>query len=327
MAIPRRAPATLALLLALIPSRARGQEGDVLGVHDPCIAKERTWYYLFVSFDQCCRGVESTYRTFAGRSLQVTGPYLDRGQRSMRDGEATLVLKGYGNFRGPGGASVLLEGERSWIVHHEYDVLANGAPRLQVRPLVFAADGWPLAGEPLSAPPAEVVPAPVAGNWGHSVDFGAESQITLLSSGKINQAGSQDTWSLQGSTLTLKWPRPDAPGGAWVDSCVLSGDGRSYVGRNQLDTIIRGSKLRSAFVRGDSNGDGAVDLSDAILSLLVLYGGRKTACLDSLDANDDGRVNIADPAFTLLFLFRSGPPLPPPFPGADFDSTSDSLGC
>ncbi|MBI4605310.1 MAG: hypothetical protein HY721_25380, partial [Planctomycetes bacterium] len=47
------------------------------------------------------------------------------------------------------------------------------------------------------------------------------------------------------------------------------------------------------FVRGDANSDGVVDLSDAVFTLLHLFGGgRAPACEDALDAGDSGRVGI-----------------------------------
>jgi hypothetical protein len=36
--------------------------------------------------------------------------------------------------------------------------------------------------------------------------------------------------------------RSDAPGGAWIDRCLLSADGRWYVGRNRLGAVIRGRR-------------------------------------------------------------------------------------
>jgi hypothetical protein len=83
------------------------------------------------------------------------------------------------------------------------------------------------------------------------------------------------------------------------------------------------------FVRGDSNSDGKVDISDPIATLGNLFlGGVSLQCLDAADSNDDGQVNISDPIFTLDFLFRgiSGAP-PQPFPEPGLDPTGDELRC
>jgi hypothetical protein len=83
----------------------------------------------------------------------------------------------------------------------------------------------------------------------------------------------------------------------------------------------------SLFLRGDSNGDGQVDISDVLHILFALYGGLPTDCEDALDSNDDGRVNTADAIRLLEYLFLAGPDLPPPFPSAGPDPTVDGLDC
>lgn len=81
------------------------------------------------------------------------------------------------------------------------------------------------------------------------------------------------------------------------------------------------------FVRGDSNADGAVDVSDSILSLSYLFSSGVLPCFSSADANDDGRLDVADAVATLTYLFSGGPPLPPPFPACGGDPTPDALDC
>ena len=44
----------------------------------PFLMARDPYYYLFVSFDWCCRGVDSTYNIRVGRSSEVVGPYVDR---------------------------------------------------------------------------------------------------------------------------------------------------------------------------------------------------------------------------------------------------------
>src|SRR2546425_13266827 len=58
------------------------------------------------------------------------------------------------------------------------------------------------------------------------------------------------------------------------------------------------------FIRGDSDQNGEVDISDAIGTLAFLFlGGDLPYCLDALDANDDGSLDVTDVIATLAFLF------------------------
>jgi len=64
--------------------------------------------------------------------------------------------------------------------------------------------------------------------------------------------------------------------------------------------------------RGDSNGDGAIDISDPIHVLNFLFaGGAPPVCTPVADANADGGLDISDPVTTLNFLFAGGGELPP----------------
>jgi len=85
---------------------------------------------------------------------------------------------------------------------------------------------------------------------------------------------------------------------------------------------------REVFRRGDSNGDGRVELSDAINTLGCLFlGSRCTSCPDAEDANDDGRRDLGDAVSILSVLFQSGPPLPAPgVSTCGSDPTRDDLG-
>lgn len=88
-----------------------------------------------------------------------------------------------------------------------------------------------------------------------------------------------------------------------------------------------GPFVPGAFVRGDCNDDGAVELSDAVCSLAYLFSGGSAVCLDALDANDSGGIDISDPVAVLEYLFSGGATPPAPFPSCGADLTADAVDC
>ena len=85
------------------------------------------------------------------------------------------------------------------------------------------------------------------------------------------------------------------------------------------------------FIRGETNADGGLDLSDAVTILLHLFCGREVACLVAADTNDDEAVDIADAVYLLSYLFggESPPPAPGPcdYPCGPDRTVSDDLRC
>src|SRR5687767_10589178 len=79
---------------------------------------------------------------------------------------------------------------------------------------------------------------------------------------------------------------------------------------------------QSSFRRGDSNTDGALNVSEPIHALSFLFlGGPQPPCLDAADANDDGVLSVSDGPWSLSFLFLDGPPPPAPFQDCGADPT------
>ncbi len=92
--------------------------------------------------------------------------------------------------------------------------------------------------------------------------------------------------------------------------------------------IIHITDLATEFLRGDSNLDARVDLSDAVHTLDALFRASATLfCEDAADVNDDGRINISDPIYSLAHSFLGGPVPPAPYPTAGLDPSEDDLGC
>lgn len=113
-------------------------------IEAPALYARGGWYYLFVNWGICCRGVRSTYEVRVGRSREITGPYLDRDGVDLLQGGGSLVLASDGPFIGPGHAGLLEEGERTWFSCHFYDATNRGRSRLALQPLGWDAEGWPV---------------------------------------------------------------------------------------------------------------------------------------------------------------------------------------
>jgi len=109
-------------------------------IEAPAILEHGGEYFLFVSFDSCCQGLNSTYNVAVGRSDEVTGPYLDRDGTPMLDGGGTVLLATGGDRIGPGGESA----SNGFLGYHFYDGTAAGAPRLAISRIDWDAEGWPL---------------------------------------------------------------------------------------------------------------------------------------------------------------------------------------
>jgi hypothetical protein len=104
-----------------------------------------------------------------------------------------------------------------------------------------------------------------------------------------------------------------------------------------LSGLFTPPPAKPKFVRGDSNDDQKMDISDPIHLLSYKFLGQaEPSCLDAADASDDGQVDQTDAVNILTYLFiNSQIPLPAPFGGSDFTpaacgedpSGDDGLGC
>lgn len=83
------------------------------------------------------------------------------------------------------------------------------------------------------------------------------------------------------------------------------------------------------FRRGDVNGDGGIDVSDAVFLLASLFvpGSPTSPCADAADTNDDGTGDVSDAVFLLAALFVPGSADIPPPMDCGTDPTMDPLDC
>ncbi len=127
-----------------LPADRPNLPGNWQAIEAPFIVRHDGYFYLFVSFDLCCRGVKSNYKTMVGRSKNVNGPYVDAEGKPMMDGGATPLLLGNKRWLGPGGESLLQQKDGDdIIVFHAYDA-QTGKPSLQISTIDWKG-GWPHA--------------------------------------------------------------------------------------------------------------------------------------------------------------------------------------
>jgi arabinan endo-1,5-alpha-L-arabinosidase len=108
----------------------------------PFIFKKGDYYYLFLSWDFCCRGENSTYKAVVGRSKSATGPFVDSEGKALNQGGGTLLIEGNKNWSGVGHNSVYTFDGKDYYFSHAYDANDNGAPKLVVKEITWVND-WP----------------------------------------------------------------------------------------------------------------------------------------------------------------------------------------
>ena len=112
-------------------------------IEAPFIMKHGDYYYLFVSWDYCCRGIKSNYRVAVGRSKKVAGPYLDKVGKPMLEGGGTLILEGdKKEYEAMGHCSAYSFPDGDYFFCHGYSVAKNGASILVQKRINWTPDGW-----------------------------------------------------------------------------------------------------------------------------------------------------------------------------------------
>ena len=118
-------------------------EGEQNGaIEAPFIFHKNDYYYLFVSFDKCCKGADSDYNVRVGRADKVIGPYLDKNGKDMRYGGGSVVIKGNKEWPGLGHNAAYTFDGKDYLVLHAYEAADRGIQKLRILPMSWQ-DGWP----------------------------------------------------------------------------------------------------------------------------------------------------------------------------------------
>lgn len=121
--------------------RAVAQRPGSTAVEAPFLFRHGGFYYLWVSFDLCCRGASSTYRIMVGRSTSVTGPFTDRNGTALTAGGGTQVLAAHGSVHGPGHQAVISDVDGDVLFYHYY--ANNGSSLLGINLIGYDSADWP----------------------------------------------------------------------------------------------------------------------------------------------------------------------------------------
>lgn len=117
--------------------------GDA-AIEAPFIFKKGKYYYLFVSWDYCCRGERSDYKVVVGRSEHATGPFIDRaGVDLARNGGTVIVTGDNKEWFGAGHNSVYNFDGKDYIIYHGYDARDRGRSKLIINELDWDNE-WPV---------------------------------------------------------------------------------------------------------------------------------------------------------------------------------------
>lgn len=192
-------------------------------IEAPYIYQHDGYYYLFVSFDRCCQGGDSTYKVAVGRATDVTGPYLDKEGRDLFGGGGSVVLDAHGAIVGPGGQSVA-DGH---LAFHYYDASNEQIPffpTLGIQKIAWV-DGWPTFDQTVALPAVTTQPQDVAAAPGDRVE------LTVAGTGTPRPVAVWETSADGGATWTTVEAQPvttDDGTSTLVLDAATDDDGRSW---------------------------------------------------------------------------------------------------
>lgn len=112
-------------------------------IEAPFIFHKGGYFYLFASWDKCCRGKDSTYKMVVGRAEKITGPYLDRNGTDMAKGGGTILLAGDKDFAGVGHNGAYTFDGKDYLVFHAYENADNGLQKLKIAEIKWDDEQWP----------------------------------------------------------------------------------------------------------------------------------------------------------------------------------------
>ncbi|KPK99967.1 MAG: hypothetical protein AMJ90_09125 [candidate division Zixibacteria bacterium SM23_73_2] len=118
----------------------------------------------------------------------------------------------------------------------------------------------------------------------------------------------------QNDSYIIDWDVLDTGGGRLSSSrfSILNSMGQSLIGESEANDKSLGIGywyLFHHFLAGDIDGDGMVNVGDAVyISNYLLRSGPRPQPFWAGDVNCDGKINLSDPIYLANYLLKSGPP-------------------
>lgn len=244
------------------------------GVEAANIVYAHGYYHLFVSIDQCCQGVASTYKIAHGRSVNITGPYEDRDGVPLLAGGGSLLEVSGARWKGPGGQDVYRDSDAWIIARHAYDASNFGNPALRIADLYWDADKWPTFSAPAPMPVIAVHPVSV------TQPSGTSATLSVTATGPaLGYQWSKDNAPISGATsATLDFAALQAgdAGGYTVEITNAAGSVTSRPARLVVADPVPGHLVNMS-VRSTAGVNG-----QPLIVGLVMSGGSKSVLVRAI---------------------------------------------
>lgn len=264
------------------------------------------------------------------------GAALDRVWAGVRGADGRVVLSGRtASTDFPVTAGVLGESYHGGSLDGFVTVLSadattllastyiGGSDRDEGRGLGIEAGGAITVGGSTNSLDLPTTPDAYQPTFGGSDSFGGDAYVLRLTPNLSSRTyatylggpGAEHTFALEidGDGIAVLAGLSFAPGFGTTPNAPQP----SYAGGITDDLIVRidpRPRGRADFIRGDANGDDAVNIADGVAILGYLFLSGSLDCVDAGDFDAGGTVDVADPVGLFTWAFLSGPPPAAPFP-------------